>query len=315
MSDVTVPADPDPASTDPAGSGGNVLERVRALLPTLAPATRRVGDSLLASPLLVVESTVTELARRCETSETTVVRFCRAVGFGGYPELRLAVASELGADRVRHGPTQVPGADVTAEDALDDLVCKVGYADARAIESTIEQLDVGRLGKVINTIVGARRVSLFGLGASAFGAQDLQQKLLRIGQTALLVNDPHLAVGYAALLGPDDAAIALSHSGETAESLAFLRTARAGGATTIALTNYPHSSVAEFADVLLTTAVRETRFRSGAMASRIAQFALVDCIFVGVAQRTFDATTAALARTHDAVHAPAQASGRPAQSS
>ena len=70
--------------------------RIRALLPTLAPAERRVAERVLADPRGVAALTISTLARDCETSETTVIRFCRAVGFAGYPALRLALAAEAG---------------------------------------------------------------------------------------------------------------------------------------------------------------------------------------------------------------------------
>jgi DNA-binding MurR/RpiR family transcriptional regulator len=52
---------------------------------------------------------------------------------------------------------------------------------------------------------------------------------------------------------------------------------------------------------VLTTAARETTFRSGATASRLAQLTVVDCVFVGVAQRTYETSQRALDLTHDAV--------------
>ena len=55
------------------------------------------------------------------------------------------------------------------------------------------------------------------------------------------------------------------------------------------------------ADHVLTTSVRETIFRSGAMASRLAQLTLVDFMFVGVAQQTTAETQAALEATLAAV--------------
>ncbi|MGH3318901.1 MAG: MurR/RpiR family transcriptional regulator, partial [Streptosporangiaceae bacterium] len=70
--------------------------RVRALLPSLPPAERRVAQHLVEDPRLVASSTITELAHACGTSETTVIRFCRAIGFSGYPELRLMLATEAG---------------------------------------------------------------------------------------------------------------------------------------------------------------------------------------------------------------------------
>jgi DNA-binding MurR/RpiR family transcriptional regulator len=70
---------------------------------------------------------------------------------------------------------------------------------------------------------------------------------------------------------------------------------------TIAITNFGRSPLTEHARHVLTTAARETTFRSGAMASRIAQLAVIDCLFVGVAQRTYDRTMRALERTYAVV--------------
>jgi DNA-binding MurR/RpiR family transcriptional regulator len=185
---------------------------------------------------------------------------------------------------------------------LDVLVRKAAYADMQAIENTVAELDLDQLERAVAAIEGARRINLFGLGASMFAALDFQNKLLRIDRTAVVVSDPHFAVGTAALLTGNDVAVGLSHSGETTEVLDFLARAQEHDATTIAITNYARAPIAKHADVLLTTAALETKFRSGAMASRIAQLALVDCIYLAVAQRSYDASVAAIAATYDAVH-------------
>jgi DNA-binding MurR/RpiR family transcriptional regulator len=76
---------------------------------------------------------------------------------------------------------------------------------------------------------------------------------------------------------------------------------RGHGATTIAVTNFASSPIIEYAELVLTTAARATTFRSGATASRIAQLAVVDCLFVAVAQRSYDKTMQALENTYAAV--------------
>lgn len=279
-----------------------LVQHIRGLVPVLAPAERRVAEAVINDPQLVVSTTITELAVQGNTSETTVVRFCRRAGFSGYPELRLAIATELGADNARSRPTIAPGTDIDRDDSLEELVNKLASADMTAIRETMEHLDIEQLDQVIQAISKARRVSLFGLGASAFAAADLQDKLLRIDRMALAITDPHLALGSAALLTDRDVAVALSHTGETAEVVSWLRVAREHGARTVAIVNYPHSPLAGLADLVITTQARETRFRSGAMASRLAQLTVVDCVFVGIAQRSYDATMAALMTTHRAVH-------------
>jgi DNA-binding MurR/RpiR family transcriptional regulator len=77
--------------------------------------------------------------------------------------------------------------------------------------------------------------------------------------------------------------------------------ARSHGAHTVALTNFPRSRVAAQADEVLTTAVRDTTYRSGAMVSRIAQLTVVDCVFIGVAQRRRPKALRALEITRAAV--------------
>lgn len=276
--------------------------RIRALLRELAPSERRLAEAILSVQADVVEMTISEISAHCHTSETTVVRFCRNTGFKGYPELRLALAGELGRARAALGENVELAADISRDDPLAQLVGKLAYAEKRAIEDTVEQLDLTVLDKVIDAIGNARRIHVYGLGASGLAAQDLQEKLLRIDLMAYTVPDPHLALGVAALLGPGDVALAVSHSGETADAVDFLRTAAKRDAATVAITNSPRSSVARAASLVLTTAVGETVFRPGAMASRIAQLALVDCVFLGVLQRWYDRASVALAETHNAVH-------------
>lgn len=274
--------------------------RIRSLVPTLAPAQQRVAQRVCDDPSAVAASTITALAALCATSETTVTRFCRAIGFSGYPALRLALATELGRVEGNAGGRTV-SSDIGPGDDLEDVVEKVAFADARAVEETAEQLDVVALREVIEAIVGAARVDVYGVGASAFVALDLQQKLHRIGRVAFAWADPHVAMTSAALLGPGDVAIGLSHSGTTQDTVDAVARAAANGVTTIAITNFPRSPLAGVADHVLTTAARETTFRSGATASRLAQLTVVDCVFVGVAQRTYESSQRALEATHDAV--------------
>jgi len=274
--------------------------RIRSLVPTLAPAERRVALRVCDDPGAVAASTISDLAVACETSVTTVTRFSRAVGFTGYPALRLALATELGRAEGGRGARTV-GSDIGPGDLLEEVVEKVAFADARAVEETAEQLDVTELRRVVEAIAGAQRIDIYGVGASAFVALDLQQKLHRIGRVAFAWADPHVAMTSAALLGPGDVAIGLSHSGITQDTVDALERARANGVTTVAITNFPRSPIAAAADHVLTTAARETTFRSGATASRLAQLTVVDCVFVGVAQQTFESSQRALEATHDAV--------------
>jgi DNA-binding MurR/RpiR family transcriptional regulator len=274
------------------------LVRVRGLLPALSRAEARVAAAVLRDARAGAAMTVTELARASGTSEATVLRFCRSAGLRGYAELRIALAAE--AARAAGGAPPI-GSDIGPGDDLARVVAKIAWADARAVEETAQQLDVAALERAVEAIAAARRIDVYGVGASAFVAGDLQQKLHRIRRTAFAWTDAHMALTSAALLERTDVAVGVSHTGTTIDIVEALREAGRRGATTVALTNFPRSPLAIAADVVLTTAARETTFRSGATASRIAQLTIVDCLFVGVAQRTYADARDALERTHAAV--------------
>ena len=284
---------------DDAESGG-VLVRVRALLPALSPAEQRVGEAVLADPAAAAAMTISALARAGGTSVATVQRFCRALGFDGYPALRLALAAEAGRALGQDGQREVSG-DIRPGESLAAIVEKIAFADARAVEDTARHLDLDVVGAAVDKLARARRIDLYGVGASAFVALDFQQKLHRIGRVVFAWTDPHIALTSAALLSPRDVAVGVSHTGTTRDTVEALQEAKRQGATTIALTNFPRSPLAAVADLVITTAARETTFRSGAMASRLAQLTVVDVLFVAVAARSYARTQRALRRTREAV--------------
>jgi DNA-binding MurR/RpiR family transcriptional regulator len=275
------------------------LVRIRSLLPGLARAEQRVAHVVLDNPALVAHRSITEVADSAGTSETTVTRFCKAIGVGGYPELRLALAAATaGPSAVREREL---GGEIELDDDLTRVARKIAFADARAIEETAEQLDMAVLGKVVEAVATARLVGVFGVGASAFVGADLQYKLTRIARVTLAWSDPHAALTASTGLGPGDVAMGISHTGSTTDTIDFLAEAARRGATTVALTNYPRSAITEVSQYVLTTAARETSFRTGAMASRVAALTVMDSLYVAVARRLAGTSLDALAAGEEAV--------------
>jgi DNA-binding MurR/RpiR family transcriptional regulator len=281
----------------PEPTDRTVLATLRGMLPDLSPSEARVAQAAIDDPAGTAASTIDELARRCDTSETTVIRLCRTIGLSGYPELRLSLAGAAAAN----GNEEYLSGEILPDDSTDQVVSKVAGADAKAITETAKYVSIGSLEDAARAIGAARRIDLFGSGASSFVAMDMQYKLHRIGLLSFCFADPHSAISSAALLEPGDVALGLSHTGSTKDTIRFLEVARESGATTIALTNHPRGPIGRRADIIVTTAARETTFRSGAMASRIAQLTLVDVLFVLVARQRLDVAKDALQRTFDAV--------------
>lgn len=279
---------------------GEVLVTLRGLRPTLVPSLRRVADRILDDPERTSGETITELAQAAGTSETTVLRLCHELGVSGYRELRVALAAEAGLERGRVAEAHV-GGDIGRGADLDEIITAVTVTDQQAIADTARILDREAMAAAVAAVTGARRVDVFGVGASAVVALDLQQKLHRIGLIAYQWSDTHAALTAAALLDERDVCIGISHTGGTKDTVEVLEEARSNGATTVGLTSVPRSPLADVADLLLVTSARETTFRSGATASRIAALSVIDVLFVAVAQARYDSAVAALDATRSAV--------------
>lgn len=277
------------------------LASMRALLPDLRPSEQRIAKLFLADPGSTAELSIAKLAEQCQTSKTSVVRFCRQLGYDHLNDLRMDVLREITRESFSTAGLPDVSGDIDRSDDLTDVVAKVSFAETLSIADTAKMLDVDALAQAVRAVHAAQRIDVFGIGASSVVGLDLQQKLIRIGRTALTWSDAHAAWTSAATLGPDAVAIAVSHSGATPDTIGYLRLAHQAGATTIALTNHARAPLTEHADIVLTTAARETAFRSGALGSRIAQLMVVDCLFVGVAQASYDRSMAAIRSTYSAV--------------
>jgi DNA-binding MurR/RpiR family transcriptional regulator len=279
----------------------DVFVALRQRIPTLSKAERRVAEAVIERPSLVVESTITQLAIACDTSAASVTRMCRAAGFAGYKEFRITVAAANSREEAARELFKVADAEISPTDSIADLVAKVAYQEARAIEETAREIDVDALDAVASAIRSAPRIDIFGAGSSGLTAQDLQLKLHRIGIPGFCWSDAHLALTSAAITTPGSLAIGISHTGATLETNQLIGLAHERGATTVAITNHPDSPLGTAADHVLTTTARESGFRTGAMSSRLAQMAIVDFLVVRLVQQDFVEASESLRSTYRAV--------------
>ncbi|GAA1677625.1 MurR/RpiR family transcriptional regulator [Nonomuraea maheshkhaliensis] len=283
-----------------------LLIRIRAAMPALRPSERRIAGEFTGDPAAAANLSIAQLAARCETSTTSVVRFYQRMGYAHYKDFRIDLTRAVAREEIarREAGPNVPEAsgDIDRNDSLEGIVSKVAMNETLSIADTARSLDMDALGRAVALLLAARRIDSFGVGASALVGLDLQQKLSRIGRTALNWHDAHSAWTSAATLSAGCVAVAVSHSGATVDTVEFLAIARRSGAATVAITNFHDSPLARAADVTLTTAARETKFRSGALGSRIAQLMVVDCLFTGVAQASYDESMRALRDTYAVVH-------------
>jgi DNA-binding MurR/RpiR family transcriptional regulator len=301
--DVGIPAAP-PAVADaptPLLPTDGVLARLRSGLPEFTGALQRVAELVLTDPASAARSTIVELAERSGTSPATVTRFCRALGFEGYADLRLSIAGETGRASRAGGWTDDIGREIQPTDPLERVLGQIMAADTRAMHDTVSLLDLREVERAADAIAAASRVDIYGASGSALVGAEMQFCLHRIGVAAWAWTDVHNGLASSALLRPGDVALGISHSGQTRETIEMIAEAGSHGATTIALTSFARSPLTDVADIVLLTATQATTFRPDALSARHPQLVVLDLLYIAVAQRTHERAHASFQVTARAV--------------
>ncbi|MFC7678036.1 MurR/RpiR family transcriptional regulator [Paenibacillus sp. GCM10028914] len=248
---------------------------------------RRLAEFILDSPSEIVHMGIKELADQCDVSAATVTRFCKHFDCKGYPDFKVKLAAEMAHAEMtsRSGNTRYQ--DIVAGNPLADIVHAIEANHLTSIRDTTSLLDLGQLERAVDVLCRAKRIDLYGIATSSIVAQDFYQKLIRIGKNCTAFGDSHMQITSASTLTSNDAAIAISYSGETPETIDALSCAKNAGAFTISITSYRSSALASLSNIALYSSSLEEGMRRGDMASRIAQLHIIDILFMGMASRDF----------------------------
>lgn len=259
------------------------------------PAEKSVAQFVLANPELVMNMSVSEAARDIGVGESTVIRFCRSLGYKGYQEFKLRLAQDLVE------PVEFIHENITFNDTTADLAQKVFQTNIQAVANTMKALDPHMVEVAAKSLADTRRVDIYGVGYSSFTALDAKLKLVRLGLVADAYGDAHLQAMAAASLRKGDVAIGISHSGSTKDVVDALSAARKSGASTISITNFSPSPITRASDVVLLTASPESPLGGEVLTSRIAQLCVLDVLSVALAVTLGDGCLDLIKKTSEAV--------------
>ena len=259
-----------------------MLDRIKASLPSLAPAEQRVARLVLADPRAFANLPITELASRAHVSKPTVVRFCRSVGYDGLSDFKLKLAGS-----VSEGVPFIHRS-VDVDDKTGDVLVKVIDNTVAAFLKYRNDASPLAFEKATQALLAAyctgKRIEFFGVGNSGIVAQDAQHKFFRLGINSIAYSDGHMQVMSASLMGPGDCVVVISNSGRTRDLMDACDIAQKNGATTIVITA-TGSPLAKAGNIHLAADHPEGYDRYSPMVSRLLHLMIVDILATCLALR------------------------------
>jgi RpiR family carbohydrate utilization transcriptional regulator len=284
--------EPDGEERNRQMAGG--LVTLSSFMGSLKNAEKRVAEYVLANSNEVMYLSITDLAEKSGTSEATVSRLCRRLGYKGYQEMKISAAMSAIPER-----KQLDEAASEADDGY--TVCsKVFGASIRGLNETLSILKPADLDRAVSMLANASKIEFYGNGGSAAVAKDAQHKFVKTGIQTAYYEDAHMQLMSSSLLGEGDVAVAISYSGSNKDILEAMKVAKAAGAFVLLITGFAKCPLAKVADVALWVSAGET-FKSESSRSRIAQLCLLDSLYVAVMLRLGEGGLESLRKTRDAV--------------
>ena len=245
--------------------------------PNLRNSEKRVADYILQNPKQIANLSITELAQKCSTSETTVNRLCHSIGLSGYSQMKISLTHNIAQGTLK----SVPG-DIKEGDQLPDVAEKLRYCLSLAIDHTCEILNISDLSRTIECILKSEKVYFYGIGGSGYVAEIAHHLFLKAGIFNTAYNSGYMQSVSASLLTRRDLAIGISHSGNTKDVVKALEIAKEKGATTVAITGNEDSKIIEKADISLFTFSMEEPIYGDFMEGKVSQLFIIDLLYIGV---------------------------------
>ena len=237
----------------------NFWQLIKVKQNDLTKSGRIVADYLAQHAEEAQYLSISSLAKECSVAEATIFRFCRALGFDGYNEMKISLAQANAAPGPATAHTLEPGTDTAT-------LCSHAAAIAMdAINGSRAALAPESIDRAATLLQRARQVFCFGQGGSQVLANDIWARFATVSTKFRTAGDSHMQAATASLMGPEDVVLFVSYSGATRDMMETLRLARGNGAKIILITHYTDAPGASLADVVLLCGAKENPLDSGSI--------------------------------------------------
>lgn len=252
--------------------------KIHEARPNLSAKEQIIAEFILQNPQSSVFPTIEELAEQIGVSEATLFRFVRKLGYSGYQQFRINLATDIASPLQRVYETSL-GKD---QESTVSLVFKTNIT---AMEETLKHVNPEQIQHIAQLCVKSGRLYFFGLGGSSIVALDAYHKLVRTGIACCAPMDFHMQLMQASQLTEKDTAFLISHTGVNRDAIHLAETIKQQGAQLVIITDARRSPLLKLANHSLFAYSQPSPFVSEAFSSRIVQLALIDCLYVSIMEQ------------------------------
>lgn len=259
-----------------------LLIKLRFLFPTLSHAEKEIAKILMEKPEVLCESTLAELSRETGTSDATIVRFCRKLGYSGFTEMKKAFQ-----EVVEKNNSIIDMENVYEEDSVLENLQKVYESNMKTLSDTIHLAKAAEYEQAAQLLTGAKSIHFFAGGGDAVAICKLFYfKFSRLGVRSSAHEDEVMQMVEAGNMEAGDVVLVISYEGRARTVYNAAKAAKENGASIICITKMSKSPLARLADICLSIATNDVTVGRDIIARRVAEQMIVDALYLSFLVRT-----------------------------
>lgn len=217
------------------------LGRIKSQYESLSKSQKRIAKYILEHREQVVHYSITTMAQKTNTVPSTITRFCQALSYKGFAELKVYLEKNLASPLTE-------GSLIQKDDPIEIVLQKLIGTGQNVMADTLRTLDGGEVIRVVDKMLAAKNIVFFGQSGGYISGRFGQQQLRRMNLMSHAVTGS-LEMGLvASTLGENDVAIGIAYSGEVSAVVDALKTAKYNNATIVVITAMPNSTMAKLAN-------------------------------------------------------------------
>lgn len=251
-----------------------VRDWIFSIYDSLYDAEKKAADYLIAHQEDVINMSVSELAQNCDTSQATIIRFCKKIGCGGFHQLKLKLAGEQSRQEEPAASNEIN------IDNMEQSLHNIMTSKVEEIKATFHNFDKKDLRQVVDAILKADLIEFAAMGNTIPIAMDGTYKFNQLGLHAVTSPIWETQEAFARTMKEGDVFFAISASGASKRLIRMAEIVKKRGGVTIVITNQSRAPLTEICDHVIITATREHVFYDQVSFTRMAAMAVIDTLFM-----------------------------------
>lgn len=252
-----------------------VIAKIISMQQSLTVSENEIAQYVINNADTVVASTITTIARNTNTSEASINRFCKKIGFKGFNSFKVALAQENFYNSMRENES-VP---------QDSFVAAVSQDYRNMLINTTAMLDERQVMQAAESMQHANHIYLLSTSYTRYIAQELEYKLCTVGLYAKAVTDLGDARIFTGYVGRGDLVLVIAPTLLVRELYQAISECREKGCSIISVTSYDSPKLSSLIDYKFIISDKITTKNSVSISNNLMFLYVTDLLYCALLER------------------------------